>query len=142
MKKTWKTLIIVTALLGTTIFAKSENKDEKYTRQQCIVKVDLLWEYSEQNQIESIIKSIFASFEKTAELSFIDNMPSYVVPWKNRNVLYLQFRNNCEKRIEMAHKFLSEASKRIEKHPSYIVKKDIVEPHPSTIYITGEHWKN
>jgi hypothetical protein len=140
--RVWKTSLLFIVGLLVSEYVVSKDIAKKYTRQECIVKVNLEWKQSDRAEIELTIKNLFASLEKTGELTFFDKMPSYVVPWKDRGTLYFQFKSHCEKRLEMAENFLSDASRRVENLPNYVVTSVKVEPHPSTIFITGEYWKN
>ena len=125
----------VTACLG------ANNAPPK--RRDCIVKVDLDWQEemtpaSREELLESIahlasIASGTLGNEYTASLAIREG---------SRSALFLQFKANCDDRLQMADRIVSLVRNKIPDAPPMIVLVDTVEPGPETIDVSGPSWED
>ena len=136
-------LSLMLAPLFSCTYDKNQSQDkEKYTRQECIVKIDLDWSGYELEQIEEVIRNIGDALRRTVDQGKAGNIPSYTFPWRKIGEWYMQFHEDCENKYELASELIKiEVVPYVENVPPYIISREVVVPSPGTIYVKGEPWK-
>ena len=111
----------------------------KYTREDCIVKVDLNYNVTKSEYENSIRK--LANGVSHARAIRRENMPIVRTPSNDRYSMYLQYRNNCEDKRQLASDliddFLIDA---VDNQIEFHVTDKIISPSPNTIDFRGEAW--
>ncbi|MBD3670336.1 MAG: hypothetical protein HUJ29_06135 [Gammaproteobacteria bacterium] len=109
----------------------------KPTRSECIVLVNIQWE-DEVNLKDknSAYKSFFDFVYKNMTAY---GSPSFSVQGVERNELYIQFSNRCDKKYLLAERMLIEYGSEPFSHARVINK--VIYPSTRTISVHGESWR-
>lgn len=129
-------------ILGSTTFTLSDSSEAKYTRKDCIVRIDFDWSKYGVAEVEKLINRIGSNLDNDLESGIDMYIGGYIFPFKKRDVLYIQYFNKCEIKYNMATSIFEEKIQpNINQPLNYVVSKEIVIPSPNTIWLTGKFWR-
>lgn len=132
-------LIIFTIVI--TMISCGVDHEGKYTREQCIFRVNIKWDKYEGDK-EMAIRRVMDNFRAAPDMGFNKVPPSAAVQGKNRQYIYYQLTDGCENRIENARKLLSFVLTSREKMPALELDSGSFSPGVDTIRVTGEWWRD
>lgn len=122
--------------------ACAESPKPKYTREECIVRVNIEWGDTTANQKESMIRLITGSIRKAPNMGFNKIPASSAIQGSNREFIYYQHEDDCENRISNMERLLSHIREnaRAESLPMMRVDPRRFKPGVETIRVSGPNW--
>ena len=142
----WKGAVQIFALcvmlVGCDQNESARLETHKYSRSDCIVRVDFDWtdipEHEERlNMLLTIGDEMIENFDDLSipEASFSPDLTS-------ANQIYLQFAKECERKAEFAEMHISRALSTIGSRIHFTVSDETIEPSESTIDVKGPSWSD
>jgi len=113
-------------------------------RRQCIVRVDIDWPATTTKDFskEKLLREISRVISTSESLGGPGYLVSQAIPSNNRDVIYLQFKQDCTNRLEMATRLTEFVSKSVTNAPDFDVASEFVEPGLETIEVWGPSWQD
>jgi hypothetical protein len=112
----------------------------KYTREECIVRVNINWEGVPLGDKESLIKSLMDTVKSAPDMGFNKTPASSAVQGEDREFIYYQHKYDCENRIINMENLIKYSSKHIAGLPTVEVDRGNFLPGPYTIRVKGPSW--
>ncbi len=109
----------------------------RFRRADCIVRIDV--EISDDFDVTSGGESLGRFITKYA----IDHYPDiagFSFHWQGRNRLYLQFIDECDRRLGMSKEMVSAYGKKYPRRVIMTVSEKMISPGPKTINYNGLYW--
>ncbi|MHC9509997.1 hypothetical protein [Kangiella sp. M94] len=127
---------IVVLVLCTLSFGCDMSKtDEKYSRSQCIVLLEIEGNVDDRNAlIDATGQAIL-----DGAIGLAATAPKY----KNNEIagLYLQYKSSCEEKVNLTETLIREYLETEQlKNLSFNISKEIVNPGVDTIDVKGQYW--
>lgn len=115
----------------------------KYSREQCIVRMNIEWGNISPNDKEKMIRLITDSIRKASDMGFARDPGGSTIQGENREFIYYQYRDDCENRISNMERLLSRVREATsESLPMMSVDPRSFEPSVDTIRSSGPWWKD
>ena len=116
--------------------------EPKFSRSDCIAKVELDWEDSvDLPTREKVRQAIGDAISRTIADGSGLPRPSISYKGSDKELLYLQYRNQCDKKIEITNQLLTQhVAPRVSGFPVYNVSNEAVIPSTNTIEVYGPYW--
>ncbi|MCU5783434.1 hypothetical protein MA04_02734 [Alcanivorax balearicus MACL04] len=131
-------LIIFFLLFGTIACAEGA----KYTREECIVRINIDWGDASLNSKEATIRTITDAIRKAPDMGFNKTPASSAIQGNAREFIYYQYKDDCENRIENTKKLLRYVRDNITDLPPLEVDSGSFRPGVDTIRSSGPWWKD
>lgn len=118
--------------------------EPKYTRDQCIVRVNIEWKEISADEKERMIRLIANTIKKASDMGIAKDPGGSAIKGENRQFIYYQYRDDCENRISNMEQMLSHVREMISEPslPSMFVDPGSFEPGVDTIRSSGSWWKD
>ncbi len=117
-------------------------EDVKYTREECIVRINIDWSGMVSDDKESSIRRVTDAIRKAPDMGFNKIPASSAIQGSDRQFIYYQYKNGCDRRIENTEKLLDYVRKNIADLPSMKVDLGHFKPGVHTIRSSGPWWKD
>ena len=116
----------------------------KYSREQCIVRVNIEWADTSPNDKETMIRLITDSIRKAPDMGFNKVPASSAIQGENREFIYYQHEDDCENRISNMEKLLSYVREDNSNLILPVIMVDLggFKPGVETIRVSGPNWKD
>jgi hypothetical protein len=114
----------------------------KYTRAECIVRVNIDWSGTPANGKETLINWITDQIGYVPDMGFNRIQPGFSIKGKNRQFIYYQHKYDCENRHQNMTKLLDYVrGRRTELSlPQMEVDSGSFQPGPETMRSSGPWW--
>lgn len=118
-------------------------ESSKYSRAQCIVRMNIEWGDISPNDKEEMIRLIADSIRKASDMGFGSDPGGSTIQGESREFIYYQYRDDCENRISNMEQLLSHVREAAsESLPTMSVDPRSFEPGVDTIRSSGSWWKD
>jgi len=117
-------------------------EETKYTREQCIVRINIDWSNTQLNNKEYMIEEITDTIRKAPNMGFNKIPASSAIQGNDREFIYYQYKYDCENRIENTEKLLRYVQENVANLPPMEVDSRNFKPSVGTIRSSGPWWKN
>ena len=114
----------------------------KYTREECIARINIDWGDIPSNSKETTIRAITDAIRKAPDMGFNKIPASSAIQGSAREFIYYQYKSDCENRVENTEKLLSYVRVNITGLPSLEVDAGSFKPGVDTIRSSGPWWKD
>lgn len=113
------------------------------SRTDCIVKIDMQWPTDMAVSMrEKIIDEIGTAILLSAAKGGPDISADLALPRHERDVMYLQFKQACDHRLEHASNLATYVYRTVNRAPTMVVSDQKIEPGPDTIEVWGATWSD
>jgi hypothetical protein len=117
-------------------------KEAKYTREECIVRVNIDWSNTPSDNKENLIRTITDAIRKAPDMGFNKVPANSAIQGDNREFIYYQYKDDCENRLENTKKLLVYIRKNTSGLPPLDVDLGHFKPSVDTIRASGPWWKD
>lgn len=135
-------LVLCLLLYALTLSACADSA--KYSREQCIVRVNIEWAKISSNDKESMVRLITDSIRQAPDMGFNKIPASSTIQGKNREFIYYQHEDDCQNRILNMERLLSYVQESVNNValPNMSVDPGSFKPGVDTIRLSGPNWKD
>lgn len=112
------------------------------TRAECLVRIEFS-EFASDDAREDVVDAFVAGLDKLDVQAVVPHTPLLAVARDNRNIMYLQFVENCSARFEQADRLYEQlVSASLREKGTMRVRREKVLPGPDTADLRGPHWRD
>ncbi|EKE81447.1 hypothetical protein [Idiomarina xiamenensis] len=129
-----------TLFLFFLIGLNSCGTDARYTRSECIVRVNIDWTGTPLGKKEELIESITKAIRNAPNMGSNKVPMDFTIQGQSREYIYYQYSTDCENRFENTEALLEFARERVKSPPYLSVDKNNYEPGSDTIRVSGPSW--
>jgi hypothetical protein len=125
-------------IIAVTLLVTACDTKTKYTRSNCISKINLDWKGIDKNR-SNVIENAMDQVIKTARNSDGLVAPNISTQYSDYNTMYFQFPSKCEMKTKMTIELMDSIEK-MGGFPIYHVSEEVVIPSIHTIDVRGPDW--
>ncbi len=110
-------------------------------RRDCIVRIDMHWK--EITGMNDDRERVIGDLNRAISMAAASGGPNYDVSQSippERNVVFLQFKDDCADRAKMADELSSYVMEAVANSPPLIVSREVIDPGVDTIDVWGPSW--
>jgi len=120
------------------------NDQEKIPyRSDCIVKVIILIDETEKENLENIINKIARALIDAGSRGFSESRPEIAINHNDRKSIYLQYKDKCTDKKNITNELFDEyVVPYISESFSYEISEEVIYPSTDTIDAQGDFWRD
>lgn len=134
-----RSILVIFSLLFSLVSCAEE---AKYTREECIVRINIDWADFSEDRKESMIRAITNAIRTAPDMGFNRIQASSAIQGSAREFIYYQYKYDCERKIINTKKILSYVRDSVEGLPELDVDPRSFKPNVDTIRSSGPWWKD
>ncbi len=135
----WK---VAGALVSFALIACSSDSvnEPKYSRSECIVKIDFNWQRDISTQYRNKIQAEIG--DQIVKSLAENSAPAIGISYDHQSAetMYIIFTDQCEKRFELTEEYMAALTQAASGNYTFMISHEAVIPSENTINIGGEHW--
>lgn len=134
-------ILVVTVALILLAFPNNGRSEAKFTRSQCLVRVDFSWDTEIREEargeiLRQIAHNLAGSFRETYSTAG----PSAASKPGPRRHLYLQYGSHCDDKHRITRELMARMMPELSTLLTYQVSDEIIQPGRDTMQLYGDQW--